>query len=456
MTLAHVRLTKVAAAAAAAAAACASLGLVAGSASASTPPPTTPVNAYYSSTPSAPQSRSVQAFRRFLSTERTEFDLQSYPFFGSLVDRKGRTSTFSLMMQQTNDIDDLPLSYAVEGVMVNKGSGFTLGGVQGIPELTLPLTLTAAPWSIRAQSFELGQQPQFVDARVVSGHIGEKGAVYELTASVQASRLDGGGAPYRLEMFIRAKDALGMAQWGYGPSGFFPQWIYPKQRAAIERRYRGDVGAYLAATRDPMSGQGDYYYSSPLLEVQRWSMHANGTRVSRGRGGTLWLDNVEQSFDAAADKVVKNGVTWTEFSTQLPRENKALKIGWVKQKSVGKLPYAMLAGSGDGHARNGNLRTTKWAMQSIRIIPVGGARNRWTSPDTRLTYHTKYRVVLKASGNPKRHRAELVMTAVFDDQEVAFAGGRAVYEGLYKVTGRLDGRRIRGQAWGEVQPAGSL
>ena len=53
------------------------------------------------SSPSAPQARSVQAFRRFLSSERTEFDLQSYPFFGSLVDRKGRTSTFSLMMQQT-------------------------------------------------------------------------------------------------------------------------------------------------------------------------------------------------------------------------------------------------------------------------------------------------------------------------------------------------------------------
>jgi len=68
-----------------------------------------------------------------------------------------------------------------------------------------------------------------------------------------------------------------------------------------------------------MSGQGDYYYSSPLLQVQQWSMRANGARVGHGRGGTLWLDNVEQSFDAAAEKVVKNGVTWTEFTTPLPR-----------------------------------------------------------------------------------------------------------------------------------------
>ena len=456
MTLAHTRVSTLAATAAAAAAICATLGLAADGASASTPSATTPVNAYYSSSAAAPQSRSVQAFRRFLSSERTEFDLQSYPFFGSLVDSKGRTSTFSLMMQQTNDIADLPLSYAVEGVMVNKGTGFTLGGVQGIPEYTLPLTLTASPWSIRAQSFQLGQRPQFVDARVVSGHIGQKGAVYELTASVQASRLNSSEAPHRLQLYVRAKDTLGMAQWGYGPSGFFPQWIYPSQRAAIEGRYRGDVGAYLSATHDTMSGQGDYYYSAPLLDVQQWSVRANGTRVSHGRGGTLWLDNVEQSFDAAAEQVVKNGVTWTEFSTQLAHAGAALKIGWVRQKSVGTLPYAMLAGRGNGHARNGNLRTSKWAMRSIRIAAVGGAGHRWTSPTTGLTYHTKYRIVLKSSGNPKRHSAVLTMRAVFDDQEVALTGGRAVYEGLFRVTGRLDGRRIRGQAWGEVQPAGSL
>lgn len=448
--------TKVAAAAAAAAVACASLGLVTPGPVSAAPAPTPSVNAYYSPSASAPQSRSVAAFRKFLSTERTEFDLQSYPFFGSLVDRKGRTRTFSLMMQQTNDVANLPLSYAVEGVMVNKGDGFTLGGVQGVPELTLPLSLTAQPWSIRAQSFAIGQQPQFVDARVVKGHIGQKGAVYELTASVQSTKLGSSAAPRQLQLYIRAKDTLGMAQWGYGPSGFFPQWIYSQQRTPIENRFKGSVGAYLAATHDRMSGQGDYYYSAPLLKVQQWSMRSNGVRTGQGRGGTLWLDNVEQSFDAAADKVVKNGVTWTEFSTQLPGARSALKIGWVKQKSVGKLPYAMLVDSGSSQARNGNLRTSKWAMQSIRITALSGARNRWTSPTTGLTYVTKYRVVLKAAGNPKGHSARFTMTAVFDDQEVAFKGGRAVYEGLYTVTGRLDGRRIRGQAWGEVQPAGSL
>ena len=320
--------------------------------------PVAATNAYYAPSAAAPQSRSVAAFRSFVSSEQTRYDLQSYPFFGSLVDDRGRTNTFSLMMQQNNHVDGLPLSYALEGVMVNQGTGFTAGGVQGVPQYTLPLTVTAHPWSIRAQAYNLGHAPQFVDARVVSGHIGERGAVYELTSSVTAGRLDGTTKPYLLQVYVRVKDTLGMVQWGYGPSGFFPQWIYPAQRRAILARFHGNVGAYLATTRDRMSGQGDYYYSAPLLQVQEYALYANGRQFSHGRRGEIWLDNVEQSFDAAADKVVTDKVTWTEFSTQLPVVGKALKIGWVHQKSVGTLPYAMLAQARNGHFVDGNLATT--------------------------------------------------------------------------------------------------
>jgi hypothetical protein len=417
--------------------------------------PTT-TNAYYSPTTTAPQSKSLSAFRSFLSSEQTRFDLQSYPFFGSLVDDRGRTNTFSLMMQQNNQVDGLPLSYALEGVMFNQGTGFTAGGVQGIPQYTLPLTVTAHPWSIRAQAFSIGSSPQFVDARVVSGHIGQKGAVYELTSSVTAGRLDGTNKPYLLQVYVRVKDTLGMAQWGYGPSGFFPQWIYPAQRAAIVRKYHGNVGAYLAATHDRMSGQGDYYYSAPLLQVQEYALYANGRQFSHGRRGWLWLDNVEQSFDAAADKIVQNKVTWTEFSTQLPGAGTALKIGWVNQKSVGTLSYAMLAAGRNGRFVDGNLATSSWDVPSITISAVPGSRYTWRSKATGLVYHTRYRVLLRKAGNAKGHSAALILSAVYGDQEVAFKGGRAVYEGLYTVTGWLDGKRVSGQAWGEVQPAGTL
>ena len=116
----------------------------------------------------------------------------------------------------------------------------------------------------------------------------------------------------------------------------------------------------------------------------------------------------------------------------------------------------MLATCWNGHLADGNLATTKWNIGSVSITPYAGSKYTWKSKATGLVYHTKYRVKMLRKGSPSGHSADLTMTAFYGNQEVAFKGGRAVYEGLYKVTGWLDGRWVSGQAWGEVQPAGSL
>lgn len=409
--------------------------------------------AYYSSRPEAPQSTSATALRHYLSIPHPEFDLQSYPMYGSLVDSLGRTTAFSVLTQQTNNVSPtLPgLGYAVDGVTWNTGDGFTLGGVQGVPEYTLPFTMTQRPWSIRAQGLSLGTAPQFVDMRVVSGQVGQRGAVYEVTASVNSAMPN--GAPLGSTVYVRATDTLGMAQWGYGPSGFMPQWVYPHQRSTILGRFGGSVERYLSATGDPMTGQGSYYYTTPLLRVDSFSIYRGGRRITHGSRGWLLMDSVNQSFGPKAHDIITNDVSWLEFSTQLPDVGKALKIGQVTQASVGALPYAMLADSSTGHNRNGTVATRKWNLDAISIEPVPG--HLWTSPRTGLRYHLKYRVRLDGnrSGDPD---SVLTYTAIFPDQEVAFAQGRAVYEGLYSVTGTLDGTPVKGQAWAEVQPAGSL
>lgn len=69
------------------------------------------------------------------------------------------------------------------------------------------------------------------------------------------------------------------------------------------------------------------------------------------------------------------------------------------------------------------------------------------------SYYTSYRVTL--DGARPRQRARLLIAAKFMDQEVN-AGGRHVYEGLFSVTGTLSGKKVTGQAWTEVQPAGDL
>jgi hypothetical protein len=393
--------------------------------------------------------------RRFLSTDHPEYNLQSYVWAGSLVDTTGRVNTFAFEMQRNDEsIDGSPLlPFVTAAALFNRSShpGFVVGGLTGIAELTLPMSLTSRPWSVRAQSYTVGQPPQFIDARVVDGILGKKGAVYEFTTFVPNGAT---GAPPNqvLELYVRAKDTTGIMQWGYGPSGFFPQWIYPAQRASIRHDFGNSVRKYLAATHDPMTNQGDYYYTLPLLKVQQFSVRLAGKVVTRGSGGWIWFDTVEQQFDAAAKEIISNGVDWLEFSVQFPRTGQAMKIGYVEQASVGRLSYAMLHTAHSPKARNGAfMNSMNWDMDKIHVTPVKSSL--WKSPASGQSYYTRYRVTL--DGARPRQQAHLLITAKFKNQEV-IAAGRTVYEGLFSVAGTLCGKKVTGQAWTEVQPASNL
>ena len=46
---------------------------------------------------------------------------------------------------------------------------------------------------------------------------------------------------------------------------------------------------------------------------------------------------VQQQLERAQD-VVDNGVSWLEFSVQIPKTRQALKVGYTQQESVGRFP----------------------------------------------------------------------------------------------------------------------
>jgi hypothetical protein len=424
--------------------------------SAAPPPPSAAAgDVFFSPTASVIQAQSPAGMRTFLSTDHPEYTMQSYVWAGSLVDAGGRLNTFAFCMQRNNEsIHGSPLVPVItSAALFNRSSdpGFVVGGLAGIADLTLPLSLTTRPWSVRAQSFTLGQPPDFIDVRVVEGVLGKKGAVYEFTSLVP-NGAEGAPANQLLVLYVRAQDTTGIMQWGYGPSGFFPQWIYPSQRAAITNDFGNSVGKYLEGTYDPMTNQGDYYYTMPLLKVQRFSVSLGGQVVSTGSSGWLWFDNVEQQFDAAAEQIISNGVNWLEFSVQFPTTKQAMKIGYVEQASVGQLNYAMLHDAHSPKARNGAFTdSVNWDMDKVHITPVQSSL--WKSPVSGQSYYTSYRVTL--DGARPRQRAHLFIAAKFTDQEVN-AGGRHVYEGLFSITGTLCGEKVSGQAWTEVQPSGNL
>lgn len=414
------------------------------------PSPTTgtdgSINASYSNRAKAPQSRGPAAMRRYLSTVQPRFDLQSFVFFGSLIDTSGQVHTFSTMTQ--TQLLSTPPTVGTVSVNSADSAGTAIGGLDGVQGSSVSFTLGAHPWRAAVQPLPAPAPPRFVDAQIVKGKVGQRGAVYELTASVNGV-IVGKETPTTLDTTVRAKDMTGWTQWGYGPSGFFPQWLYPKQRKRVMGRFGGSVERYLETTGASLTGQGDYYYSAPLLRVTRYSVAQDGQVVSRGNEGYLWLDNVNQSFDTAARAIVDNGVQWLEFSVQLPGTRQALKIGRVSQDSVGTLPYAILS-QGDGERwRDGLLEpVARWDIGDIAINPVKSSA--WTSPISGLRYYTKYDVVL--DGDSPRDRGHLRISATFDDQEIALPS-RTVYEGLFSVKGRIRGQQVAGQSWAEIQPS---
>ncbi len=418
-------------------------------------PDTTPQTASYSNDLTAPQAKSCDGMRDYLSTPQPGWDLQSYVFYGHLKDSTGRVIAFSTLEQhqQVKTGSGPAADLQVAAVTVNQGSGITVGGLDGAPDQAVQVSATSNPFSLRSQSFTAPQAPQYIDARVVEGQLGQPGAVIELTAQVEAESLGTPTAPglSAMQVSVRLRDAGGVGQWGYGPAGFFPQWIYPNQRQAITDTYGGSVEKYLAATNDPMTGQGDYYYSSPVLEVESFSITQNGSVVASGTEGELIGDYVNQSFDAKASAIVDNGVEWTEFTTLL-EGGRSMKVGTVVQSSVGTLPYAVLVPVDGKRLANGSLEASmRWNIDAVQLTPDANAV--WKSPRSGKSYATTYTAELKgADGTPD---ASLTYTAVYPDQELD-AGGRTVYEGLFAVTGTIDGKAVTGYAWAEIQPSGTL
>lgn len=428
--------------------------------------PGIPVEAFgsiaaYSATPLA-QGADCTGFRSFLSTGLPQYDSQSFEFFGHLVDDQGQINSIALMSQGNTVIPGLEVPWLTmeqTGLIFNRLSldqGPTFGGMYGLADITVPTTLGYAPWNIHVEE----QKPsQVVDMRVVSGSIGAVGAVYDLTVSVETG-VAGSDARERATLSIRAQDQTGMIQWGYGPNGFFPLWMFDgnplpaaggpiattDQRSAIMNQYGGDIGAYLAATGDPMTGQGSQYYSMPLVEVQQWSVAIGSTYIAGGTGGELFFDNLTETYNDAAQYIVRNGYEWTEFSVQLPDSAQGMLIATTGQQEVGQLHYAMIGGAGSSQSVNGTLQpTANWPQGAIHIAPTAET---WTSPHSCYVYHLDYVVQLDASAT--RPAADLTFRAVADDQELN-ALNRAVYEGLFAYEGTLGGEAVSGYAWGEIQ-----
>lgn len=426
--------------------------------------------ARYSTTPLA-QGVDCTGFRAYLSTGLPQYDSQSYEFFGELIGSDGSTNSVA-MMSQGNPLSwidpSLPVPITVEeaGLIFNRldeNAGPIIGGIDGLALPDLPPTTATADVSMGYQPWRIdvagttGTEAETMSMTAISGAPGAVGTRYELTA-VLSTGYAGQNTTEPTTFTAVVTDTTGMVQWGYGPNGFFPLWMFDgtpvagiatdDQRDAIVNQYGGDIGAYLTATNDPMTGQGSQYYSMPVLEVEQWSLVRGTSYVGGGTSGTLWFDNLTETYNETANHIVRNGYQWTEFSMMLPETNQGLLVARTNQAEVGELYYAMLAGNGSTQNTNGTLApTANWPQGAIEVVPVAGSE--WTSPQTCYVYTLADHVTLAAAED--RPAADLVFSAVDHPHQEISALGRPVYEGLFSYTGTIDGNAVSGKAWGEIQ-----
>jgi len=418
-------------------------------------------DAYYSSFLTTIQSMSPMGMRTFLSTDQRQYGEQSFVWGGVLMSPSGGLSVLDVEMQR--DEKSVGPTHGVlaedvsAAILYNDGSGWAVGGIGGTAEEDYPVAFTQIPWSVRASQDVPFGQPQFIDARVVQGQIGMKGAVYEFTGNV-FNVSETAPAFERIEVYVRARDTTGLMQWGYGPSGFAPMWVFPEQQATILNTYGGSVGDYLRATGDPMWSQGQYYFTIPMLKVEKYVVSRGGAVVNEGSKGWLWMDNVARSFSAQAEQVVNagGGIGWNEFSVFIPGTGDALKIGQTVSQltaspgPVAPFSYAYLASPRSSKGRNGVLTPRMaWGMNDIQMTPIESSK--WVSPVTGDAYYLAWQVTLKKGRGSEKVR--LTIEQAVPNQEAVIAG-RSVFEGLFRVSGTIGSRKVEGFALQEYQIPG--
>ena len=418
----------------------------------SMPQPTSSALPFFTKQLLLPQSQSPEQLSAWVSSNHPDYDLDSWCIFGNLIDEQNKSvnavsSIFQFQTTPTAGIN-LPLFESAFAYNGENTDGYLLCGTAGL-SLSPSISITPDPWSI-VVNYGQGPERSTICFSLMEGQIGARDTVYMMTADVHQYAPPNGG---RLRAEIKLIDRLGIVNEGYGPSSFLPQWMTAEQQSAIIKKYVGFMSKYLDTTEDPMNGQGSYYYSAPMLDVQSFKIMKDKDVLSEGNRGTLWMDYVVQSFTQAGWTTVSQA-GWEFFAIQLRSpQNSALMISEVTtQAPRSKLYIAKLFNPYGPHSsktENGALNPDfEWAMDQIEIEPDKDSI--WTGK-TGAMYYLRYTITLSSTGG---NTIVLNLSSIRKNQEIVVSD-TAKYEGIFKVEGCITEGPVHsmpyeGYAWGEI------
>jgi hypothetical protein len=396
---------------------------------------------------SLPQTLSAPQLSEYLASEHFESDLDGWFFFGSLVDSAAPEDpgVFFISMQRIEVSDGGSREALVPAIVAfNSASlGQYVFGGEYTQDVSPAVNVESDPWSVEINPSDR-TEPPLMTMGLASGSMGVAGAEYRLTADVP-DQLGG-----RLQAEVLLRDNFGVVNQGYGSASFFPQFLTEPQKEQVTGSFGNSVQDYLETTGDPMSSQGSYYYSLPLLDVEQFTITRDGALLSSGTSGTMWMDDVVQSYDEQATKVLIDGdASWEFFSIMLPEANAAIMVIQITS-ATGTLPVATLFRDDSDRTLNGARKALhSWNMDEIDIEAVSGTT--WVSPGTGLQYAQQHRIRLGSDA----WLADLTITMVRENQEIVYES-TIKYEGLATVEGTLGDQQVKGTAFVELQPVGHL
>jgi hypothetical protein len=364
--------------------------------------------------------------KSFFSSQNLEYDLDAWCYFGRLEGKKD-TYALSLLLQKSVPTNEISLYYVVGGIVGRKTQKYDLAGC-----IQLGLIHKDNPWSISGLCID-GTSISIATSGLVEG----RGTEYHITI-IQ---------PEGLFVDIYAKDEYGIVPEGFGPNSFVPNWISTQQRKSVIENYNGSVGDYLRNTGDPMTCQGSYYFSQPLLKVTRFTIYKNnelidendcsGKSPSKNHGSVIWVDKVSQSFDANAIQNIKNS-SWLFFAMSFLKDKMGIMITTVQTDSGDYIQANLFR---DGEVIN-------WDLNKVTISPK--KESLWTSPISGKEYYLEYKIVLKSPDYI------IHIKSAWPEQEIVY-GNIVKYEGIGDVRClRNDGIEMIGSTWLELQPKGAI
>jgi hypothetical protein len=361
-----------------------------------------------------------------MSSEHFDYDLDGWFFFGSLVDdaNPDDPGVFFIAVQRIEESSNgfrAPMVPAIVGFNSRSLGKYEFRGFFTV-DISSLMTVTSNPWTVKLISpFQNGP---LITMSTVSGTMGAADAVYSLTADIP----DFYGA--RLKANVQLRDRFGTVNQGDGTASFFAQFLTDSQRDQIMHSSERTVSNYLRTTADPMSCQGSYYYSLPLLDVNQFTITRNDSVLSSGSKGLMWMDYVVQRYDQRAADVFSEA-SWNFYAIQFPDINAALMVIEINS-ATGSLPIAKLFNT-DGYMTLNYAHKPKytWAINDINIEAVPGTN--WTSPRSYLDYAIQHRIQLMSADFP----ADLTITMLRNDQEIYIDKKTIKYEGLATVSGTL-------------------